>query len=251
MSDMRLIVAGAGGRMGRTVIQAIAAERGTTLAGAVDAPGASVIGLDAGELAGLAKNGIVVTDKIEPLLDAADGLIDFTVPRATVGFAELVARKGLVHVIGTTGLGAADEAAIAAASKRAVIVKSGNMSLGVNLLAALVERVARTLDAEFDIEIVEMHHNRKVDAPSGTALMLGRAAAAEHQGGARGRIDLAVVVHLHDLDVELGIERARHALDQGSQQIDAETHIAGFDDDGALGGGRDGGLVGRAETGRA
>ena len=178
MSDMRLIVAGAGGRMGRTVIQAIAAERGTTLAGAVDAPGASVIGRDAGELAGLVKNGIVVTDKIEPLLDAADGLIDFTVPRATVGFAELIARKGLVHVIGTTGLGAADEAAIAAAAKRAVIVKSGNMSLGVNLLAALVARVARTLDAEFDIEIVEMHHNRKVDAPSGTALMLGRAAAA-------------------------------------------------------------------------
>jgi 4-hydroxy-tetrahydrodipicolinate reductase len=178
MSDMRLIVAGAGGRMGRALIAAIAAGKGATLAGAVDAPGTAAVGCDAGELAGLGRNGIAVADKIEPLLGAADGLIDFTVPKATVGFAELVAGKGLVHIIGTTGLAAADEAAIAAAAKRAVIVKSGNMSLGVNLLAALVERVARTLDEEFDIEIVEMHHSRKVDAPSGTALMLGRAAAA-------------------------------------------------------------------------
>jgi len=178
MSDMRLIVAGAGGRMGRTVIQAIAGGRGVALAGAADAAGSAAIGHDAGELAGLARNGIAVAQAIEPLLDGADGLIDFTVPKATVGFAELAARKGLVHVIGTTGLTAADEAAIAAAAKRAVVVKSGNMSLGVNLLAALVERVARALDADFDIEIVEMHHSRKVDAPSGTALMLGRAAAA-------------------------------------------------------------------------
>ena len=178
MSDMRLIVAGADGRMGRAVIQAIAAGKGLALAGAIDAAGTAAIGQDAGELAGLGKNGIAVIDKIEPLLDAADGLIDFTVPKATVGFAELLARKGLVHVIGTTGLTAADETAIAGAAKRAVVVKSGNMSLGVNLLAALVERVARALDDEFDIEIVEMHHSRKVDAPSGTALMLGRAAAA-------------------------------------------------------------------------
>jgi 4-hydroxy-tetrahydrodipicolinate reductase len=178
MSDMRLIVAGAGGRMGRALIAAIVAGRGTTLAGAVDAAGSAAIGCDAGELAGIGRNGITVSDGIEALLGAADGLIDFTVPKATVGFAELVARKGLVHIIGTTGLTAADEAAIAAAAKQAVIIKSGNMSLGVNLLAALVERVARTLDEEFDIEIVEMHHSRKVDAPSGTALMLGRAAAA-------------------------------------------------------------------------
>jgi 4-hydroxy-tetrahydrodipicolinate reductase len=177
MSDMRLIVAGAGGRMGRTVIQAIAAGRGMALAGAVDAAGTAAIGRDSGELAGLARNGIAVAAEIAPLLDAADALIDFTVPKATVGFAALIARKGLVHVIGTTGFGPADEAAIATAAKRAVVVKSGNMSLGVNLLAALVERVARALDDDFDIEIVEMHHNRKVDAPSGTALMLGRAAA--------------------------------------------------------------------------
>ena len=185
MSDMRLIVAGAGGRMGRTLIQAIAVSPGVVLAGAVEGAGAAPIGQDSGELSGLGKNGVLVQAQLEPLLAAADGLIDFTVPPATVAFAELLARKGLVHVIGTTGLSAADEAAIADAGKRATVVKSGNMSLGVNLLAALVKRVAKTLDEDFDIEILEMHHNRKIDAPSGTALMLGRAAA---QG--RG-IDLA------------------------------------------------------------
>jgi 4-hydroxy-tetrahydrodipicolinate reductase len=178
MSNMRLIVAGASGHMGRTLVQAIAGSDGVVLAGAVEAAGAAAIGRDSGELAGLGKNGIAVTAEIAPLLDAADGLIDFTVPKATVAFADLMASKGLVHVIGTTALSTADEAAIAAAARHAIVVKSGNMSLGVNLLAALVKRVAKTLDQEFDIEILEMHHNRKVDAPSGTALMLGRAAAA-------------------------------------------------------------------------
>jgi 4-hydroxy-tetrahydrodipicolinate reductase len=177
MSDMRLIVAGAGGRMGRTLIQAIAASPGVALAGAVEAAGAAAIGHDSGELSSLGKNGVPVVAEVAPLLAGADGLIDFTVPKATVAFAALLAGKGLVHVIGTTGLSAADEAAIAAAGKRATVVKSGNMSLGVNLMAALVRRVAKTLDQDFDIEILEMHHNRKVDAPSGTALMLGRAAA--------------------------------------------------------------------------
>jgi 4-hydroxy-tetrahydrodipicolinate reductase len=144
-----------------------------------------VIGRDAGELAGLGKNGVTVASEIEPLLAGADGLLDFTVPAATVAFAEHTGRAGMVHVIGTTGLSGENENLIAQAAKRAVIVKSGNMSMGVNLLAALVERVAQTLDEEFDVEILEMHHNKKVDAPSGTALMLGRAAA---QG--RG-IDLA------------------------------------------------------------
>jgi 4-hydroxy-tetrahydrodipicolinate reductase len=177
MSDMRLIVAGAGGRMGRTLIHAITAIDGAVVAGAVEARGSAVIGRDAGELAGLGRNGITVAADVEPLLAEADGLVDFTVPAATMAFAELTARKGLVHVIGTTGLSGENEALLAQAAKRAVIVKSGNMSMGVNLLAALVKRVARTLDEEFDVEILEMHHNRKVDAPSGTALMLGRAAA--------------------------------------------------------------------------
>jgi 4-hydroxy-tetrahydrodipicolinate reductase len=178
MSDMRLIVAGAGGRMGRTLVRAIAEAKGVVLAGALEAPGTAVIGRDAGELAGLSRNGIAVTADAAALFAAADGLLDFTVPAATVILAEQTARHGLVHVIGTTGLTPQDDKIIAAAAGGARIVKSGNMSLGVNLLAALVKRVARTLDDEFDIEIFEMHHNRKIDAPSGTALMLGDAAAS-------------------------------------------------------------------------
>jgi 4-hydroxy-tetrahydrodipicolinate reductase len=177
MSDMRLIVAGAGGRMGRTLIRAIADAPGVALAGAVDAKGSAVIGRDSGELAGLGNNGVPVEVDAAPLLAGADGLIDFTIPAATVAFSELLARRGLVHVIGTTGFSGEDEALIAASAKRSVVVKSGNMSLAVNLLAALVKRVAATLDEAFDIEIVEMHHNKKIDAPSGTALMFGRAAA--------------------------------------------------------------------------
>jgi 4-hydroxy-tetrahydrodipicolinate reductase len=177
MSDMRLVVAGAGGRMGRTLMHAIAATKGVTLAGAADAPGSAVFGRDAGELVGHGKSGVTVGTDVDALLGKADGLLDFTVPAATVIHAELAARRGLVHVIGTTGLSGENEKLVAEAAKRAVIVKSGNMSMGVNLLAALVERVARTLDEEFDIEIVEMHHNKKIDAPSGTALLLGQAAA--------------------------------------------------------------------------
>ena len=192
MSDMRLIVAGAGGRMGRTLIHAIAATDGVTLAGAVEAPGAAVIGRDAGELAGIGRNGITVSTGIEPMLADADGLLDFTVPAATVAFVEIAARQGRVHIIGTTALSGENERLIAEAAKNAVIVKAGNMSLGVNLLAALVKRVAMTLDGDFDVEILEMHHNKKIDAPSGTALMLGRAAAegrgiALAQHSVRGR----------------------------------------------------------------
>src|SRR5882757_795644 len=192
MSEMRLIVAGAGGRMGRTLIKAIADIDGVVLAGAVEAAGSAVIGRDAGELAGLGPTGIKVEVDPEPLLAKADGLVDFTIPAATLAFAEIVAKRGLVHVIGTTGLSVENDKLIAVAAQRSVIVKSGNMSLGVNLLAALVKRVARTLDEDFDIEIIEMHHNKKVDAPSGTALMLGRAAAEGRgidlaQHSARGR----------------------------------------------------------------
>ncbi len=175
MSDMRLIVAGAGGRMGRTLVKAIAESKGAVLVGAIEAPGASVIGQDAGELAGLPRNGIAVSADVPALLAKADGIIDFTIPAATVALAKQTGH--LVHVIGTTGLTAEDEKTIAAAAGRARVVKSGNMSLGVNLLAALVARVAKTLDDEFDIEVLEMHHNKKIDAPSGTALIFGEAAA--------------------------------------------------------------------------
>jgi 4-hydroxy-tetrahydrodipicolinate reductase len=176
MAEMRLVVAGAGGRMGRTLVKVIAESKGVTLAGALEQDGSPFIGRDAGELAGLGANGVAISsDAAAPA--KADAIIDFTMPKASVQFAAQAANAGIVHVIGTTGLSAADEAAIKSASAKAVIVKSGNMSLGVNLLAALVKRVAKTLDDEFDIEILEMHHNKKTDAPSGTALLLGRAAA--------------------------------------------------------------------------
>ena len=191
-SDMRVVIAGAGGRMGRTLIHAVAASKGLKLAGAVEADGAAVIGRDSGELAGLGQNGIKITSDVASVLKDADGLIEFTIPAATLAFAELTAAAGLVHIIGTTGHSAEEDKVIAQAASRAKIVKSGNMSLGVNLIAALVKRVAKTLDDAYDIEIVEMHHNKKIDAPSGTALMLGRAAAAGRgidlaQHSARGR----------------------------------------------------------------
>jgi 4-hydroxy-tetrahydrodipicolinate reductase len=178
MSNLRLVVSGAGGRMGRTLVKAIAETAGVVLAGAIEAPGAAVIGRDAGELAGLGPNGIAVSADAPALLAKADGIVDFTIPAATLVLAEQTASHGLVHIIGTTGFAAEDDKIIAVAAGRARIVKSGNMSLGVNLLAALVKRVAKTLDDEFDIEIFEMHHNKKIDAPSGTALLLGEAAAA-------------------------------------------------------------------------
>ncbi|CAL8979979.1 4-hydroxy-tetrahydrodipicolinate reductase [Rhodoplanes serenus] len=178
MSDVRLIVAGAGGRMGRTLVKAIADAPGVVLAGAVDAPGSAALGRDSGELAGLGPNGIAVTADLAALADGADGVVDFTLPAGSVALVRQTAATGLFHVIGTTGFSVADEQVIAEAAQRIPIVKSGNMSLGVNLLAALAKRVAATLDEDFDIEILEMHHNKKVDAPSGTALLLGQAAAA-------------------------------------------------------------------------
>jgi 4-hydroxy-tetrahydrodipicolinate reductase len=174
---MRLIVAGAGGRMGRTLVKAIAETKGVTLAGALEDSRSPLVGQDSGVLAGLGANGVKLAAGAEALLAKADGLIDFTAPQATVALAALAAKAGIVHIVGTTGLAAADDAKIKQAARGAVIVQSGNMSLGVNLLAALVRRVAKTLDEDFDIEILEMHHNKKVDAPSGTALLLGRAAA--------------------------------------------------------------------------
>ena len=171
MADMRLIVVGAGGRMGRTLVKAIAEANGFVLTGAIEHASTPelMLGRDSGELAGLAPNGIKLTPDLAGVANLADGIIDFTGPAATIAHAALAAQHKLVHIIGTTGLSADDEAKIAEAGKSATIVKSGNMSMGVNLLAALVQRVARTLDADFDIEVVEMHHNKKVDAPSGTA----------------------------------------------------------------------------------
>jgi 4-hydroxy-tetrahydrodipicolinate reductase len=177
MSDMRLIVAGAGGRMGRTLVKAIAETKGLALAGALEDARSPLIGWDAGLLAGVSELGVKLSGDPEPLMAKADGIVDFTIPAATLALSTAAAKAGKAHIIGTTGLTDAEEDKIEEAAKTAVIVKSGNMSLGVNLLAALTKRVAKTLDQGFDIEILEMHHNQKVDAPSGTALLLGRAAA--------------------------------------------------------------------------
>ena len=178
MSDMRLIVAGAGGRMGRALTRVISETSGAVLSGALEAPGSELLGKDAGVLAGLPENGVKLSADLWTLSANADGILDFTVPAATIANVAIAAERGLVHIIGTTGLSSSDEAVIKSVTGRATVVKSGNMSLGVNLLAALVKRVAQALDESFDIEVLEMHHRAKIDAPSGTALMLGQAAAA-------------------------------------------------------------------------
>ncbi|MDE1939178.1 MAG: 4-hydroxy-tetrahydrodipicolinate reductase, partial [Alphaproteobacteria bacterium] len=147
-----------------------------TLAGALEAKGHPDLGQDAGVLAGLKPLGVMLTDDPAVVMAKANAVVDFTTPRVSVMLAALAAEAGAAHVIGTTGCSAEDDRKIADAAKHTVIVKSGNMSLGVTLLAALVKQAAKALP-DFDIEIVEMHHNKKVDAPSGTALLLGEAAA--------------------------------------------------------------------------
>ena len=178
MSDMKIAILGAAGRMGQALTRAVAATDGCILAGGVEAKGSPATGRDLGEMAGLPTLGIAITDDPLPVFASVDGVLDFTSPKATVGFAVLSAQARIVHVIGTTGLGADDQAKIEAAARHAAIVKAGNMSLGVNLLVALTNKVARALGPEFDIEIMELHHRHKRDAPSGTAQMLGEAAAA-------------------------------------------------------------------------
>jgi 4-hydroxy-tetrahydrodipicolinate reductase len=178
MPDMKLVVVGAAGRMGGALVRLIAATEGVTLHAALERPEAKEIGSDAGVVAGLPPIGVPLTSDPLTALVTAEGVLDFSAPATTIAIAGIAAQARIVHVIGTTGLSEADETKIRAAAAHAAIVKSGNMSLGVNLLAILVKQAAKALDADFDIEILEMHHRHKVDAPSGTALMLGNAAAA-------------------------------------------------------------------------
>jgi 4-hydroxy-tetrahydrodipicolinate reductase len=178
MTDMRLVVTGAAGRMGRMLIKTIVETEGVTLAAALEREGSPALGADAGALAGADKLGVAIaTDALAAVLHA-DGIVDFSSPAASVEFAGLAAQARIAHVVGTTGLSDDDLQKIEAAARHAAIVRSGNMSLGVNLLAALARQAAAALGEDFDIEIVEMHHRMKVDAPSGTALLLGEAAAA-------------------------------------------------------------------------
>lgn len=177
MTEMRLAVVGAGGRMGKALAQAVCATPGVRLSGGVERAGSPALGLDLGELIGVGHLDLAVTDDPLSVFANTDGVLDFTAPQASLEFAELAAQARIVHVIGTTGWAESQDEPLLAAARHARIVKSGNMSLGVNLLASLVKKAAAALDTDFDIEVLEMHHRHKVDAPSGTALLLGEAAA--------------------------------------------------------------------------
>lgn len=178
MADLKIIVIGASGRMGLTNIKRIIATKGVVLHAAIEKQGTSTIGQDAGTMAGLPPIGIMVSDDINKAIKNADAIIDFTVPTVSLFLAKLAAKNSLIHIIGTTGFSKDEENQLTEAAKQgAIIVKSGNMSLGINILASLVAKTAKILGDDFDIEIIEMHHNKKIDAPSGTALLLGEAAA--------------------------------------------------------------------------
>ncbi len=190
---LHVVVTGCAGRMGRMLTRAVIEMDGVMLSGATVRPGHAWVGADLGAAMGLGHGvGLTVTDDPLPLFAAAQAVLDFTTPQAAVAHAEIAAQARLVHVIGATGFDAAQEARLRACARHAVIVRSGNMSLGVTLLAALTRKVAAALDAEWDVEIAEMHHRHKADAPSGTAMLLGEA-AAEGRGvalaevAARGR----------------------------------------------------------------
>jgi 4-hydroxy-tetrahydrodipicolinate reductase len=187
MDKMKIVVTGAAGRMGRELVRAVHGKEECVLCGALEQKGSLALGQDAGLLAGLGRLGVLITDDPLEAFAKSDAVLDFTVPAASVEFAGLAANARIVHVLGTTGLKPEHDAKIAAAARHATIVTAGNMSLGVNLLTALTRKVAAALDADFDIEIFEMHHRHKVDAPSGTALMLGRA-AAEGRGVDLGKV---------------------------------------------------------------
>ncbi|MBM3614265.1 MAG: 4-hydroxy-tetrahydrodipicolinate reductase [Alphaproteobacteria bacterium] len=172
-----IVITGASGRMGQMLVKTVLASDKARLVACIERPGNPWLGRDVGEAMGGAPLGVIVTDDPLPAFAQAQAVIDFTAPAATVEFAALAAQARAVHVIGTTGLEATHHAKLDAAARHAVIVQAGNMSLGVNLLTRLTQKVAAALDADWDIEVIEAHHRMKVDAPSGTALMLGQAAA--------------------------------------------------------------------------
>jgi len=178
MSDTPgIVITGASGRMGQMLIGQVSASDRVHLAGAVERAGHAWVGQDIGVAMGGTAVGVIVTDNAAEAMQDAQAVIDFTAPEATLAFAKIAADAGVVHVIGTTGMTDAQIGALDGPAKQTVIVRAGNMSLGVNLLTQLTKRVAAALDEDFDIEVIEAHHNQKVDAPSGTALMLGEAAA--------------------------------------------------------------------------
>ena len=179
---MKIGIVGAAGRMGRMVVAEVLSTDGAELAGGTEQPGSDWIGQDVAALAGMGAGaeavGLTVGDDAGALFQASDGVIDFTQPAATAEHAGLAGENGRALIVGTTGLEAEHMDALGKAAKKAVVVQAANMSVGVNLLLGLTEQVAGALGDDYDIEIFEMHHRHKVDAPSGTALALGQAAAA-------------------------------------------------------------------------
>src|SRR5512134_457539 len=174
---IRVVVTGAAGRMGTQIVRLVRGTAGLALAGAVERPGAAV-GQDAGALAGLGPVGVVVVDELAKALAGADVVVDFTSHEASARHAELCAERGVALVIGSTGFTPEAKARVAAAARRIPIVLAPNMSVGVNVLFELVRQAAKVLGDAYDVEIVELHHKRKRDAPSGTAVKLGEVAAA-------------------------------------------------------------------------
>ncbi len=173
---IQVALAGVSGRMGRALIEVVAADAGSVLGGAIDRPGSPLVGQDAGAAWG-SPSGVSVTDQPLDALAGMNALIDFTRPEATLGYLEACVATGVPLVIGTTGFNDAEKTRIAMASQQIPIVFAPNMSVGVNLLLKLAELAARVLEDDYDIEIIEAHHRHKVDAPSGTALGLGQAVA--------------------------------------------------------------------------
>ena len=178
MTDLPgIVITGGSGRMGQMLINTVLGSDKAKLVGVIERAGHQWVGQDIGVAMGGSPVGVTVTDDPVEAFVKAQAVIDFTSPAATVEFAGLAAQARAVHVIGTTGLTEDDIAAIGRAARHTRIVRAGNMSLGVNLLVKLTQMVAEALDDDFDIEIIEAHHHHKVDAPSGTALMMGEAAA--------------------------------------------------------------------------
>ena len=172
-----IVIAGASGRMGQMLVRSVTADDRMVLAGALERAGHDWVGKDIGQAMGGQPLGVIVSDDVAGTLKGTQALIDFTAPVATIAFSKSAADAGVVHVIGTTGMTDDEIAQLAPAAQKTAIVRAGNMSLGVNLLVQLTKQVAAALDEDFDIEVIEAHHHHKVDAPSGTALMLGEAAA--------------------------------------------------------------------------
>ena len=174
---MKIGIVGAAGRMGRMLIAEVLGVEGCQLAGGTEPPGSGVLGQDLALLIGAAEQGLSIGDDTGALFKASDAVVDFTHPDATARHAALSGETGVALIVGTTGLEAQHMEALGRAAAKAAVVQAANMSIGVNLLLGLTEQVASALGDDYDIEITEMHHRYKVDAPSGTALALGAAAA--------------------------------------------------------------------------